>query len=187
MFSVCLLIAVNSKKDGAQRLFIWGITKRLFLYTQFHFGTCTAGADSLLHQAWFGSMRGEGSRRRRGWRRGSSSRSGMRFRVMAQYVPEKMLSWWFLQPPWRYAVHSINISSLTLAAIKRQIISGSERHSTSCAASYVIAIVGNHSLVRLLRMSRKTQTTLLVFLQEVLPMLQQALEWYVENGSLAQV
>lgn len=49
----------------------------------------------------------------------------------------------------------IDISSLTLAAIKRQIISGNERHSTSCAASsYVIAIVGNHSLFRLLRMSR---------------------------------
>lgn len=54
-------------KDEAQRQrFICSGTIGLFDILSFHFGGCTAGPDSLLHQAWFGSMQGEVRRGRRG-------------------------------------------------------------------------------------------------------------------------
>lgn len=58
----------------------------------------------------------------------------------------------------------------------------SERNTTTCKDySYVIAIVGElGTFFRLLRMSHYTQNTLLIFLQEVMSMLQQLLMWYVK-------
>lgn len=72
---------------------------KVFLEFAFLFRACTAGPDSLLHQAWFVSMRGEGRRvvekgaRKEGWQGGSFRRSRMRFNVVVQYATkDEMLS-----------------------------------------------------------------------------------------------
>lgn len=58
----------------------------------------------------------------------------------------------------------------------------SEQNTKTCKDySYVIAIAGElGTFFSLLRMSHYTQNTLLIFLQEVMPMLQQLLMWYVK-------
>lgn len=68
MCSLTTLGTIGDMKAEVQcQIFMCGATiRRFFIQLGPILERCTAGPDSLLHQAWFGSMRGEGRCKRRG-------------------------------------------------------------------------------------------------------------------------
>lgn len=131
-------------------VFLGGATKRRYLCTTIHFGSCTAGADrpTAPCKDWFNAGRRE-SQEEGGWRRGSTSsqrRNTLRGRARRK---KKTTSWWFWKTTSlrQASFHAINI-------YKSFVRANGQRLPQAVQPSYVIVNIRNHSLLRLLRMSR---------------------------------